>query len=117
MHLSVVIAVPLYDVKEFWKFNIRIGLVKEAEKLRRTRNLIKLTVDFGDEQRTIISGIADQYAPEDLAGKKFIFVLNLTPKKFSGVESQGMLVVAEDSEGKVYLLPAPVDVPVGVKVW
>ena len=96
---------------------MRIGLVREAEKLRRTRNLIKLTVDFGDEQRTVISGIADQYALEDLAGKKFICVLNLTPKKFSGVESQGMLVVAEDRNGKVYLLPAPEDIPVGVKVW
>ena len=107
----------LYDVNEFWKFDLRVGLVKGAERLRRTRKLIKLEVDFGNEQRTIITGLADQYAPEDLEGKKFVFVLNLKPKKLSGVESQGMLVVAESEEGKVYLLPVPDEVPTGTKVW
>ena len=107
----------LYDVSEFWKFQMRVGFVKSAEKLKRTKKLIKLLVDFGDEERTIISGIADQYKPEDLEGKKFIFVLNLKPKKFSGVESQGMLIVGEDEKEKVYLLEVPEDVPVGIKVW
>jgi len=88
----------LYDVNELWKFDLRVGLVKGAERLKRTRKLIKLEVDFGNEQRTIITGLADQYAPEDLEGKKFVFVLNLKPKKLSGVECQGMLIVAE-SEG------------------
>ncbi|WP_297515022.1 methionine--tRNA ligase subunit beta [Thermococcus sp.] len=107
----------LYDVSEFWKFDLRVGLVRKAEKLKRTRKLIKLDVDFGTERRTIITGIADQYSPEELEGKKFIFVLNLKPKEFSGVKSEGMLIVAENEEGKVYLLPVPDEVPVGTKVW
>ena len=107
----------LYDVDEFWKFDLRVGLVKEAERLEKTRKLIKLKVDFGNEQRTIITGLADQYTPEDLEGKKFVFVLNLKPKKLFGVESRGMLIVAENEEGKVYLLPVPDEVPIGTKVW
>lgn len=91
--------------------------MREAERLKRTRKLIKLEVDFGDEQRTIVTGLADQYAPEDLEGKKFIFVLNLKPKKLSGVESRGMLIVAESEQGEVYLLPVPDEVPIGTKVW
>ena len=107
----------LYDVSEFWKFDLRVGLVRKAEKLKRTRKLIKLDVDFGTERRTIITGIADQYSPEEFEGKKFIFVLNLKPKEFSGVKSEGMLIVAENEEGRVYLLPVPDEVPVGTKVW
>ncbi|NJE77095.1 methionine--tRNA ligase subunit beta [Thermococcus sp. ES12] len=107
----------LYDVNEFWKFDLRVGLVRKAERLRRTRKLIKLDVDFGTEERTIITGIADQYSPEELEGKKFIFVLNLKPKEFSGVRSEGLLVVAESEDGRVYLLPVPEDVPEGTKVW
>ncbi|AJC70898.1 tRNA-binding protein [Thermococcus guaymasensis DSM 11113] len=107
----------LYDVSEFWKFDLRVGLVRKAEKLRRTKKLIKLDVDFGTERRTIITGIADQYSPEELEGRKFIFVLNLKPKEFSGVKSEGMLIVAETEEGRVYLLPVPEEVPEGTKVW
>jgi len=106
----------LHDVNEFWKFDLRVGLVKKAEKLRRTKKLIKLEVDFGSEQRTVITGLADQYAPEELEDKRFIFVLNLKPKKLSGIESRGMLVVAESEDGKVYLLPVSDEVPVGTKV-
>lgn len=106
-----------YDVKEFWKFDLRVGLVKKAEKIKRTRKLIKLIVDFGKEELIIVTGIADQYSPEDLEGRKFIFVLNLKPKEFSGVKSQGMLIVAESEDGKVYLIPVPDEVPVGTKVW
>jgi len=113
----VVEPMELYDVNEFWKFDLRVGLVKKAEKLKRTKKLIKLEVDFGNEQRTIITGLADQYSPEELERKKFIFVLNLKPKKLSGVESQGMLIVAESEDGKVYLLPVPDEVPIGTKVW
>lgn len=117
LQFFVVEPMELYDVNEFWKFDLRVGLVKKAEKLKRTNKLIKLEVDFGNEQRTIITGLADQYSPEELERKKFIFVLNLKPKKLSGVESQGMLIVAESEDGKVYLLPVPDEVPVGTKVW
>ncbi len=107
----------LYDVSEFWKFDLRVGLVRKAEKLRRTRKLIKLDVDFGSERRTIITGIADQYDPEELEGKKFIFLLNLKPRELSGVKSEGMLLVAENEDGRVYLIPVPDEVPPGTRVW
>nr|WP_293256308.1 methionine--tRNA ligase subunit beta [Palaeococcus sp. (in: euryarchaeotes)] len=113
----MVMGMELYDVEDFWKFDLRVGFVKEAEKIKRTRKLIKLIVDFGKEERTIISGIADQYNEEELKGKKFIFVLNLKPKKLSGVESRGMLIVGENEEGKVYLIPVPDEIPAGTKVW
>jgi len=107
----------LYDVDEFWKFNMRVGMIKVAERVPKSKKLIKLNVDFGDESRIIIAGIGDQYSPEDLEGKKMIFVLNLKPKKIMGIESQGMLVVAEDEKNnKVYLITVD-DAPVGCKVW
>lgn len=107
----------LFDVEEFWKFKMRVGLVEEAEKIPRTRKLIRLKVDFGDEKRTVVAGIGDQYSPEDLVGKKMIFVTNLKPKKLSGVKSEAMLVVAEDDSGRVYLISLGEEVPLGVKVW
>lgn len=107
----------LYDVEEFWKFQLRVGLVVRAERVPRTRKLIKLIVDFGDEQRTVVTGIADQYEPRDLEGRKFVFVTNLKPKRVAGVESQAMMLVAETEDGRVYLLPAPDEAPVGAKVW
>ncbi len=107
----------LYDVKEFWKFSLKVGLVKEAEKVPKSKKLIKLVVDFGDEERTIVTGIGDQYKPRDLERKKMIFVTNLKPKKLMGVESQGMLLLAEEENEKVYLIEVDEKAPVGVKVW
>jgi len=108
----------LYDVKEFWKFDMRVGYVKSAERVPKTDKLIKLRVDFGSEERTIIAGIGDQYNPEDLEGIKTVFILNLKPKKIRGIISEGMVVVAEDQEThKVYLLRVPEDTPIGAKVW
>lgn len=106
-----------YDVDDFWKFDLRVGLVKEAEKVPKSRKLIKLLVDFGKEERTIVTGIADQYSPEDLKGKKMIFVLNLKPKNLMGLESRGMLILAEEEGGKVHLIEVDPRVPLGTKVW
>jgi len=111
-------AQELYDVEEFWKFRMRVGLVKDAVRIPRTKKLIKLIVDFGNEERVVVAGIGDQYAPEDLKGKKTIFVTNLKPKQIAGIESQAMLVVAEDgTTGKVYLITLDEKVPIGIKVW
>lgn len=107
----------LFDVEEFWKFKMRVGFVKSAERIPRTNKLIKLTVDFVDESKIVVAGIGDQYNPEDLLNKKMIFVTNLKPKKIANVESQAMLVVAEDANGKVYLITLSDDVPLGAKVW
>jgi len=107
----------LYDVEDFWKFKLQVGLIKEASRVPRTRRLLRLKVDFGGEERTVIAGIGDQYSPEDLQGKRMIFVTNLKPKKIAGIESQAMLIVAEDESGKVYLITVSDDVPLGAKVW
>ncbi len=106
----------LYDVKEFWKFNIRVGYVKKAERVPRSRKLIKMVVDFGDHERVIVAGVGDQYAPEDFQGRKTVFVINLKPKKVMGIESQGMLLIA-DANGKLYPIILPDEVPTGAKVW
>lgn len=107
----------LYDVKEFWKFDMRVGLIKHAEKVPSSKKLIMLKVDFGNEERTIVTGIANQYSPSDLLGKKMIFVLNLKPKRIMGVESKGMLLVAEEESGRVHLIDVREEIPVGTKVW
>ena len=107
----------MFDVEEFWKFDLRVGKVLVAERIAGSKKLIKLDVDFGSEKRTIVTGIADQVDPEILIGKKMIFVLNLKPKKMMGVESQGMLLLAEEEGGRVHLIEVPDEVPVGTKVW
>lgn len=107
----------LYDVEEFWKFDMRVGLIRQAERIPRSRKLIKLAVDFGGEERTIVAGVGDQYSPEDFVGRKMIFVLNLKPKKLMGVLSQGMLIVGEEESGKVHLITLGDEVPAGTKVW
>jgi tRNA-binding protein len=107
----------LYDVNDFWKFDMRVGHILSAEKIERTKKLIKLYVDLGAEKRTVVAGIGDQYGPEDLKDKKMIFVVNLKPKKLSGIVSEAMLVVAEEEGGKVHLITVSDEVPPGTKVW
>ncbi|MEM0017122.1 MAG: methionine--tRNA ligase subunit beta [Candidatus Korarchaeum sp.] len=107
----------MFDVEEFWKFDLRVGRVVGAERVPRSEKLIRLEVDFGTERRTVVTGIADQVNPDQLMGKKMIFVLNLKPKKLMGVESRGMLLLAEEENGKVHLIEVPEEVPEGTKVW
>ncbi len=106
-----------YDVEEFWKFDLRVGLVKRAERIPKSRKLIKLLVDLGSEERIVVTGIGDQYGPDDLEGRKMIFVVNLKPKRLMGVESQGMLLLAEEEDGRVHLIEVGEQVPLGTKVW
>jgi len=106
----------LYSVEDFWRFDMRVCLVKSAEKISGSKKLIKLVVDLGKEERTIVAGIGDQYTPEELVGKKLIVLTNIKPKKIFGVESQGMLVVAEDENKRVYLVQVP-DAPIGSRVY
>ncbi len=102
--------------EDFKKLDMRIGKVVEAEKIEGSRNLIKLKVDFGNEQRTAVSGIAQWYKPEELVGKKYAFILNLERKKFFGVESECMILAAEDSKGNVVLISPEKDVEEGSKI-
>lgn len=93
------------NFEDFQKLRIRIGLIVEAEKVEETDKLLKLQVDFGDEKRQIVSGIAQFYAPEKLVGKQFPFITNLEPRTIRGVESQGMILAVGVGEKAVLLKP------------
>jgi methionyl-tRNA synthetase len=98
---------PQIAFDDFAKLDIRIGKVLDAERLDKSDKLLKLTVDTGVDKRTILSGIAKHYLPEDLIGKQVTLIANLAPRKMLGIESQGMILMAEDSDGKLRLiLPA-----------
>ena len=84
--------------KEFQKMDLRTARVLEAERIPKSKNLLKLTVSLGEETRTVVAGLAKHYAPEDLRGRQVILVANLEPAKLMGVESQGMVLAAEDGE-------------------
>jgi len=97
---------------EFKKLRIRIGFIVEAEKVEGTDKLLKLQVDFGDEKRQIVSGIAEFYKPEQLINKQFPFIVNLEPRTIRGVESQGMILGVSAGE-KIVLLKPQKKVPAG----
>jgi len=89
---------------DFAKLDLRIGTIVTAEKVEKADKLLKLEVDLGFEKRTIVSGIALHFAPEDIVGKQVTVVANLAPRKMRGIESQGMILMAEDSEGKLHFM-------------
>lgn len=91
-------------IDDFSKLDIRVGKVLAAEKMEKSDKLLKLTVDTGVDQRTVLSGIAKHYTPEEMVGKQVTLIANLAPRKMMGIESQGMILMAEDSNGKLRLL-------------
>lgn len=92
----------VYD--DFGKLDLRIGTITAAEKVEKADKLLKLHVDLGFEQRTIVSGIAQHFTPESLLNKQVIVVANLAPRKMRGIESQGMILTAEQPDGKLILV-------------
>lgn len=86
---------------DFQNMDIRTGKIISAEKIEKADKLLKLSVDLGNETRTIVSGIAEHYTPEELLGKVVSVIANLAPKRLKGVESQGMILMAEDKEGNL----------------
>ncbi len=96
--------------------DLRVAEVISAEKLEDSDKLIKLDVNLGQETRQIVAGIAKKYAAEELIGKKIVIVYNLEPRTLRGVESQGMLLAAHDSDGNPVLLVPEKEVPAGIKV-
>lgn len=98
---------------DFLKVKLRVGEVTKCENHPNADKLLVETVDFGDEVRTVVSGIRDFCKAEDLIGKKFVFLYNLAPKKIRGIESQGMILVAEDGEGQASLVSPLNDVKKG----
>lgn len=94
-------------IDDFAKIDLRVATVVAAERVPKTDKLIKLQVKIGDEERTIISGIAQHYEPENLIGKNVIVIANLKPAKLRGIESRGMVLAASDGEGNLVLADAP----------
>jgi methionyl-tRNA synthetase len=92
----------VYD--DFAKLELKAGTVTACEKVEKADKLLKLEVDLGTEKRTIVSGIAQHYNADEMVGKQVIVVTNLAPRKMKGIESQGMILTAEDSDGKLQLL-------------
>ncbi len=88
-----------YD--DFVKMDIRTGTILEAEKVPKTKKLLKLKIDTGIDQRTVVSGISEYFNPEDIVGKQVSILVNLAPRKLRGIESQGMILMAEDKDGKL----------------
>ena len=89
------------DFDDFTKLDIRIGTILEAEKVTKTKKLLKLKVDVGIDTRTIVSGIAESFSPEDIIGQQVSVLVNLAPRKIRGVESQGMILMTDTPDGKL----------------
>lgn len=95
---------PEIQFDDFAKIDLRIGTIITAEKVEKADKLLKLEIDLGFEKRTIISGIALHYKPEEIIGKQVTVVCNLAPRKMRGIESNGMILMAEDKAGKLYFV-------------
>ena len=89
---------------DFQKMDIRVSTILAAEKVAKTKKLLKLTVDTGIDQRTIVSGIAEHFTPEELVGQQVLVLVNLQPRELKGILSQGMILMAEDATGKLRLV-------------
>jgi methionyl-tRNA synthetase len=117
---AVSAAAPASDGKitidDFAKIELRVGLVKVAERVPKADKLLRLEIDIGTEVRQILAGIAEAYAPETLVGRKVVIVANLAPRKLRGMESNGMIVAASLEGGKPVLAGFLEDVPVGARL-
>lgn len=89
------------SLDDFMKMDIRVGTILDAERVPKTDKLLKLKIDTGIDQRTVVSGIAVDHKPEDIVGKQVSILVNLEPRKIRGIESQGMILMAEDDNGKL----------------
>jgi methionyl-tRNA synthetase len=87
--------------------DIRVGTVLEAERVPKTQKLMKLLIDTGIDKRTVVSGIAEHFTPEEVINRQVSILVNLEPRKIKGIESHGMILMAEDSDGKLrFIIPS-----------
>lgn len=99
---------PEITIDDFMKIDLRAGTILSAEKVEKADKLLKLEIDLGYEKRTVVSGIAMHYAPEEIVGKQVTVVANLAPRKMRGIESKGMILMATDNDGKLIFV-SPLD--------
>lgn len=108
-------AKSIIDFKDFQKVDLRIGVIKTAERIKKSKKLLKLTVDIGTETRQVIGGVAEAYKPEELIGRQTVVVVNLKPATLMGEKSEGMLLAALEGE-KISLLQPDTDISAGASV-
>jgi methionyl-tRNA synthetase len=109
-------AKPHIEYDDFGKMDIRVGTILEAEKVAKTKKLLKLLIDTGIDKRTVVSGIAEYYEPEALIGKQVSILVNLAPKNLKGIESQGMILCAENADGSLSIVSPDQKVKNGAEV-
>lgn len=95
----------MVSIEEFKKIELKVGEVEKVEEIPGSKNLYKLSVNFGEEKRQIVSGIKKYYKPEELKGKQFVFVTNLEPAKIMGEVSEGMILAATNKNNVVLIKP------------
>lgn len=106
-------AKPDIEFEQFSAIDIRVATIIAAEKVEKTKKLLKLTLNTGFDERTVVSGIAEHYKPEDIIGKQVSIIVNLAPREIKGIVSQGMILMAEDNEGKLTFVKANDQMPDG----
>jgi methionyl-tRNA synthetase len=107
---------PIVTFDDFNKCDIRTATILAAEKVAKTNKLLKLTVDTGIDQRTIVSGIAEHYKPEEIVGRKILMIVNLEPRKIKGIESRGMILCATDAAGALHFLNPDAEIENGCQI-
>ena len=108
---SVSAVKPEIQFDDFAKMDIRVATILEAESVPKSKKLLKLLVDIGLEKRTVLSGISEHFKPEEIIGKRVLYLANLAPRKMMGMESQGMILMAEDRDGSLAFVQP------GKEVW
>lgn len=101
---------------DFMKLDIRVGTILEAEKIAKTKKLLKLKIDTGIDQRTVVSGIAEFFAPDDIVGRQVSILVNLEPREIKGIQSQGMILMAEDADGRLDFVNPQSNITIGSTV-
>ena len=105
----------MISINDFSKVDLRVAQIVAAERVEKSKRLLKLSVQVGEETRTLVAGIAEHYASEELVGSKVVIVANLEPATLMGIESQGMILAASE-DSSLALLTLDRDLPPGAKV-
>jgi methionyl-tRNA synthetase len=104
------------SVDDCVKMDIRVGIIAAAEKVAKTKKLLKLTIDTGLDTRTVVSGIAEFFSPEEIVGRQVSILVNLEPREIKGIMSQGMILMAEDADGRLDFVKPDTAIKVGSTV-
>ena len=104
----------MINFEDFKKLDLKVARIIEAERIENSEKLLKLKIDLGDEKRQIVAGLGKTYSPETLRGKEIVVIINLEPRRLLGIESQGMLLAADNNE-PILLIPEK-EIPPGTKI-